>query len=95
MERAVLYLRRIVAGSPQRRPGFESSSGHVEFVMEKEQLDQVFSQYFGFPYQSFVPLIAPSPSTIQGWYNRLINDLSASGLGSTPNKKQTNKIRGL
>jgi hypothetical protein len=39
------------AGFPQRRPGFEPRSGHVEFVVDKVAQGQVFSEYFGFPCQ--------------------------------------------
>jgi hypothetical protein len=31
----VPWLRRLVAGFPPRRPGFETRSGHVEFVVDK------------------------------------------------------------
>jgi hypothetical protein len=37
----------LVAGFPTRRP----RSGHVEFVVDKVALGQVFSEYFGFPCQ--------------------------------------------
>jgi hypothetical protein len=48
---AVPYLRRLVAGFPLRRPGFDPRSGHVGFVLYKVALWQVFSEYFGFLYQ--------------------------------------------
>jgi hypothetical protein len=32
--------------------GFDPRSGHVEFVVNKVALGQVFSEYFGFPCQS-------------------------------------------
>jgi hypothetical protein len=37
-------------------------------------LAHAFSQYFGFPCHSFIPLIAPQSSTsnIRGWYSRPI-----------------------
>jgi hypothetical protein len=44
-------LRWLVAGFPRRRPGFDPSSGHVRFVVDKVALGQFFFQYFGFPYQ--------------------------------------------
>jgi hypothetical protein len=47
--KAVSQLRRLVAGFPQRRPGFELRSDHVGFVVDKVKLEQVFSEYFGFP----------------------------------------------
>jgi hypothetical protein len=37
---------------PPRRPGFASGQ-HVGFVVDKAALGQVFSEYFGFPCQSF------------------------------------------
>jgi hypothetical protein len=40
------------AGFPPRRPGFAYPQ-HVEFVVDKATLRQVFSEYFGFPCQSF------------------------------------------
>jgi hypothetical protein len=43
------YLRRLVAGFPAWRSGFEPGSGHVGFVVDKVALGQVFSEYFGFP----------------------------------------------
>jgi hypothetical protein len=43
------WLRRLVAGFPPRRPGFETGSFHVGFVVDKMVLGQVFSKYFGFP----------------------------------------------
>jgi hypothetical protein len=49
--RAVPQLRRLVAGFPPRRPGFQPRSGHVGFLVDKVELRQVFSDYFGFPCQ--------------------------------------------
>jgi hypothetical protein len=40
---------RLVAGFPSRRPGFETGSGNVGFVVDKVALVQVFSEYFDFP----------------------------------------------
>jgi hypothetical protein len=51
-QRAVPQLRRLLAGFPLRRPGFEPGSGHVGFVVDKVSLGQVFYKYFGFPCQS-------------------------------------------
>jgi hypothetical protein len=37
---------------PPRQPvGFDPRSGHVEFVLDKVALVQVFSEYFGVPCQ--------------------------------------------
>jgi hypothetical protein len=43
----VSYLRRLVAGFPPRRPGFEPRSGHM---VDKVAPGQFFSEYFGFPF---------------------------------------------
>jgi hypothetical protein len=50
--KAAPYLKRLVAGLPPRRTGFEPGSGQVGFVVDKVALGQVFSEYFGFPCQS-------------------------------------------
>jgi hypothetical protein len=44
--------QRLDAGFPPRRPGFAYGQ-HVDFVVDKAALEQVFSEYFGFPCQSF------------------------------------------
>jgi hypothetical protein len=44
--------QRLDAGFPPRRPGFAYGQ-HVGFVMDKAAPGQVFSEYFGFPCQSF------------------------------------------
>jgi hypothetical protein len=41
-------LRRLVAGLPLRRPGFDPGSVHVGFVVEKVALGQVFLRVVGF-----------------------------------------------
>jgi hypothetical protein len=41
---AVPWLRWLVTGFPPRRAGFESGSGHVEFVVDKVAMKQVFSE---------------------------------------------------
>jgi hypothetical protein len=48
---AARQLKRLVAGFPPRRPGFDLGSGQVGFVVDKVALAQVFSEYFGFPCQ--------------------------------------------
>jgi hypothetical protein len=40
--KAVPWLRRLVAGLPQWRPGFHPGSVHVGFVVDKVALGQVF-----------------------------------------------------
>jgi hypothetical protein len=54
------------------------------FAVDRAALGQVFSLYFGFPYQSFIPLIAPQST-----------HLSFSGLGSTPVPKFKKQVRSL
>jgi hypothetical protein len=55
---AVPWLRRLVAGLSPRRPGFDSESVHVEFVVDKVTLGQVFPpQYFGFPLYFIPPVL--------------------------------------
>jgi hypothetical protein len=44
--------QRLDAGFPPRRPGFAYGQ-HVGFVVDIATLGQVFSEYFGFPCQSF------------------------------------------
>jgi hypothetical protein len=44
--------QRLDAGFPPRQPGFAYGQ-HVGFVVDKAALGQVFSGYFGFPFQSF------------------------------------------
>jgi hypothetical protein len=48
IRRAVPWLRRLVAGLPPRRPGFDPGSVHVGFVVDKVALGQVFSQVLRF-----------------------------------------------
>jgi hypothetical protein len=49
---AAPQLKRLVAGFPSRRPGFDPMSSQVGFVVDKVALGQAFSEYFGFPCQS-------------------------------------------
>jgi hypothetical protein len=46
---AVPWLRRLVAGLPLRRPGFDPGLVHVGFVVDKVARVQVFLQVVGFP----------------------------------------------
>jgi hypothetical protein len=56
-----------LAGFPPRRPGFEPGSGHVEFVVDKVAMGQVFSEYFGLPCQSsFHQLLHNDPHPSSG-----------------------------
>jgi hypothetical protein len=52
---AVPWLRRLVAGLLSGRPGFDSGSVHVEFVVDKVALGQVFPRVLWFSPVSFIP----------------------------------------
>jgi hypothetical protein len=82
----VSYLRSLVAGFPQQRSRFEAGAGHVGFVVDKVALGQVFSEYFGFPYQfSFYRLLHTRHHLSSGAGTvRLIVAGVASGLSLTP-----------
>jgi hypothetical protein len=59
--------------------------GHVGFVVDKVALGNVFSKYFGFPFQSsFHQLLHNHHHVIWGWYNRPIVATVRSGLSLTP-----------
>jgi hypothetical protein len=90
----IFYVQgRAVAQAVSRNlPQWRYGSGHVEFVVDKAALGQVFSEYFGFP----LPLIPPtaphsSSPTIRGWCSGLVVAEAPSGLCSTPptEKKRT------
>jgi hypothetical protein len=89
--KAVPYLRRLVSGFPPRRPGFEPRSGHVGFVVDKVELGQVFSEYFGLPCQfSFHRLlhIHHLLSSGSGTKGKFVADVP-SGLSLTPPQENT------
>jgi hypothetical protein len=65
------HLRRLVADLPSRRPKFDPRSSHVEFVVGKVALGQVFSEYLEFPCQfSFHRLLNTHYLIIQDWYSK-------------------------
>jgi hypothetical protein len=79
-------LRRLVAGFPPWRPGFEPRSGHVGFVVGKVALGQVFSEYFDFPCQFLFHRllhIHHHLSSGAGTIGQLVADVP-SGLSLTP-----------
>ena len=53
--KAVLWLRRLVAGLPPRRPGFDPGSVLVGFVVDKVALGQVFLRLLRFSSVTFIP----------------------------------------
>jgi hypothetical protein len=52
---AVPWLRRLVAGISPRRPGFDSRSVHVGFVVDKVVLGQVFPRVLLFSPVNLIP----------------------------------------
>jgi hypothetical protein len=73
MEWAAPQLKRLVAGFPPLRPGFDPGSGQVGFVVDKMALGQVFSEYFGFPCQSSFHRKFSILTITRGRYNRTVN----------------------
>jgi hypothetical protein len=95
----VMFVRAILrlchsSGSPPRRLGFEPRSGHVGIVVDKVALGQVFSEYFGFPYQfSFHRLLhIHHLSSGAGTISQLVADVP-SGLSLSPQKKKIGKMQ--
>jgi hypothetical protein len=62
--KAVPWLRRLVAGLPPPRPGFDPGSVHVGFVVDKVALGQVFPRVLRF---SPVNLIPPGLRYLGKW----------------------------
>jgi hypothetical protein len=78
---------RLAADFPRRRPGFKPGSGLVGFVMDNVVLGQIFSKYFGFPFQSSFHQLLHNHhhlSIVSGWYKRPIVAAVPSGLSLTP-----------
>jgi hypothetical protein len=79
-----LYLRRLVAGFPPRRPGFDPTSGYVEFEVDKVALEQISPEYFGFPCQfSFHRTPHTHLLSGDGTIGQLVADVP-TGLSLTP-----------
>jgi hypothetical protein len=55
---AVPWLRRLVAGFPPRRPGFDPGSVQVGFVVDKVALGKVFSRVLRFSSVNFIPPVS-------------------------------------
>jgi hypothetical protein len=89
---AVPWLRRLIADFPQRRPGFDSRS-RVEFVVDRVAVEQVFSEYFGFPCQfSFHQLLLTHLSSGARTIDHLVADVP-SGLSLTPPHEMNKEIK--
>jgi hypothetical protein len=84
----VPQLRRLVAGFPPRRPGFELRSDHMGFVVDEVTTGQVFSEYFDFPckFSCHQMLHAHHLSSGVGTIGQLVVDIP-SGLSLTPPQK--------
>jgi hypothetical protein len=54
-DKAVPWLRRLAAGLPPRRPGFDPGSVHVAFEVDKVALGQVFPRVLRFSPVNFIP----------------------------------------
>jgi hypothetical protein len=52
---AVPWLRRLAAGLPPGRPGFDPGPVHVGFVVDKVALGQVFPRVLRFSPVNFIP----------------------------------------
>jgi hypothetical protein len=83
---------QLVAGFPQRRSEFEPKSCHVGFVVDKVDLGQVSSEYFGFSCQ-FSLHITHSSSIFQGCYSRQLVADVPSGLSLTPPQEKNVKVK--
>jgi hypothetical protein len=78
-------MRRLVAGFPPRRPGFEPWSGHMGFVVDKVALAQLLFRVVLFPMPALIPPVAPySSSIIRVWYNGPVAAAVPNGLSLTP-----------
>jgi hypothetical protein len=66
-----------------QQPGLDPNSGHVGSVVDKVELGQVCSEYFGFPcHFSFHQLLHIHPSSGAGTIGQLVD--VPSGLSLTP-----------
>jgi hypothetical protein len=87
-----LPFRRLVAGFPSRRTGFEPKSDHVGFVVDKVALGQIISEYFDFPCQFLFHRllhILHHLSSGAGTVGQLVADVP-SGLSLTPLQETKN-----
>jgi hypothetical protein len=57
MDEVVPWLRRLAAGLPPRRPGFDLGSVHVGFVVDKVALGQVFLRVLRFSPVNWIIII--------------------------------------
>jgi hypothetical protein len=83
-----MLIKQLIAGFTPQRPGFTSGQ-HVGFVVDKAALGQVFSEYFGFPCQSFHQFLHHHNHPGMGQYALLVAAVP-SGLNWTPPPHYTN-----
>jgi hypothetical protein len=85
----------LVAGFPLWPPRFKPRSGHVGFVVDKEALGQLFSDYFCFPYQSFHLLLHTHhhPPSGAGTVGQTVADVQADSV--SPHPKTRCEVRKL
>jgi hypothetical protein len=93
VDKAEPKLKRLVAGFPPRRPGFEHRSCYVRFVVDKVALGQVFFEYFGFHYLLLFQQLLQNRhhlSSGTGTIGQLLVDVP-SGLSLTPPQETKKK----
>jgi hypothetical protein len=70
--KAVPWLRRLVAGLPPRRPGFDPESVHVGFVVDKVAQGQVVPRVLRFPPVNVIPQFHSTGAPLLGKMKKLI-----------------------
>jgi hypothetical protein len=74
-----------VDGFSQRRAAFDPKPGHMGFMVHKMALRHIFSEYFGFSYQSLNRMLHSDyhPSSGVGTTGHTVDDVT-SGLSPIP-----------
>jgi hypothetical protein len=80
----VPLLRRLAAGLPPRRPGFDPGSVDVGFVVDKVALGQVFPRVLRFSPVNFVPPVLNYYEKTKKIIIIIINVLFTTGLHKKP-----------
>jgi hypothetical protein len=93
---AVMLFRLLVAGFLPRQAEFDPGSNHMASVVDKAALGQVFSEYFGFPCQSFFLPTAPQCTIYHPGLVQQANEWPQKQQANKQiNKTKQNKLRGL